>query len=144
MSEYIVCETNYTSEEILKEALVDIGVPVEHIEIHQEAKPLVGIGGSVRAQKANIIIRKENVGAASNDIGFEKQADGSYKAIVSDYDKHSGFGKKVLSKISGGTGELDQHYAKRAVLRTIAKNFGHKLKTCETKNGKIHIKVSVR
>lgn len=144
MSEYIVCETNYTNEEILKEALVDIGIPVGAIEVHQEAQDLIGIGGTRRSQKAHIIIRRSTVGSASNDIGFEKQADGSYKAIVSDYDKRHGFGQKVLSTSHGGSGALDQNYAKRAVLRTIAKNYGHKLKTCETKNGKIHVKVSVR
>lgn len=144
MSEYIVCETSYSEESLLKEALIDIGIPEEHIETHKEATDLFGIGGSRRPEKANIIIRRKNVGAASNDIGFEKQSDGTYKAIVSEYDKNLGFGKKVMSKASGGTGELDQHYAKRAVLKTIAKTYGHKVKACEAKNGKIHIRISVK
>ena len=144
MSEYIVCETNYTDEETLKEALADIGIGTDMVEIHETPQPLEGYMGDYRKQKANVIIKRHVVGMSSNDIGFEKQADGSYRAIVSDYDKHRGFGQKILSKANGGSGELDQHYAKRAILRTIAKTYGHRLRTCESKNGKIQIKVSVR
>lgn len=144
MSEYVVCETNYTSQDVLIEALEDIGITKEMIEVHAAGVALEGFEGGLREQKANIVIRRKWVGSASNDIGFEKQADGSYKAIVSSYDKMRGLGQKVLSKNTGGTGELDQQYAKRAILRTISKTYGHKLKSCEKKDNKIHIRVTVR
>lgn len=35
-----------------------------------------------------MIIRRKYVGGSSNDIGFAKQADGTYQAFISDYDKN--------------------------------------------------------
>lgn len=144
MSEFITCETVYTDEGLLKEALVDLGIALEQIEVHAEGAELVGYQGDQRIQKAHVIVRRQHVGSASNDIGFEKQADGTYKAIVSEYDKNFGYGNKILSKSAGGSGELDQQYAKRGILRTISRNYRHKLKTCEKQNGKIRIKVTVQ
>ncbi|NJN88723.1 MAG: DUF1257 domain-containing protein, partial [Leptolyngbyaceae cyanobacterium SL_7_1] len=33
------------------------------------------------------IVRRQYLGALSNDIGFKQQADGTYSAIISDYDR---------------------------------------------------------
>ena len=57
------------------------------IEIYQEAQPLRGYKGDRREQQAHIIIRRQHVGLAANDIGFERQSDGSYKAWISDFDQ---------------------------------------------------------
>jgi hypothetical protein len=56
------------------------------MEVHKEAQPLYGYQGDVRSQKAHIIIRRQHVGSAANDLGFERQADGKYRVWVSDYD----------------------------------------------------------
>ena len=37
---------------------------------------------------ANVIVRRKYVGGAANDLGFLKNADGSYAALVSQYDSH--------------------------------------------------------
>jgi hypothetical protein len=57
------------------------------IEIYQEAQALRGYKGDRREQQAHIIIRRQHVGSAANDIGFERQSDGSYKAWISDFDQ---------------------------------------------------------
>jgi hypothetical protein len=57
------------------------------VEVYDTPQPLYGYQGDVRAQKANIIIRRKHVGNASNDIGFQRLPDGTYKALISDYDK---------------------------------------------------------
>lgn len=57
------------------------------IEVYDTPQPLYGYRGDERAQKAHIIIRRKYVGQASNDIGFERLPDGTYKALISDYDK---------------------------------------------------------
>jgi hypothetical protein len=68
------------------------------IEDHNEATHLYGYQDDQRAQKANIIIRRHNVGGAANDLGFI-EANGTYKAIISDYD--SGFyNKQWLGKLT--------------------------------------------
>ena len=130
MSKYIVAETTYTCSETIKEALEDLGVPPAGI--------VVNIANNDIGQKEGLTVSAGNVSAS-----FSKQDDGTYTIGMSDYFKNSATGKKLLAKAKGGTGELDQHYAKRAVLKAIAKNYGHKLKTCEAKNGKIQIKISV-
>lgn len=56
------------------------------IEIHDTPQNLRGYMGDTREQRANIIIRKSKVGAASNDIGFLVQ-DGKCTAFISEYDK---------------------------------------------------------
>jgi len=57
------------------------------IEVYDTPQQLYGYRGDARNQKAHIIIRRKYVGNASNDIGFERLADGTYKAWISDYDK---------------------------------------------------------
>jgi len=71
------------------------------VEVHMERQNLHGYHGDVREQKAHIIVRRQYVGGSSNDIGFEKKADGSWVAHVSDFDKSfygEAWQKKLLSK----------------------------------------------
>jgi hypothetical protein len=131
----MVCETEFSDVQILKDALVDIGVKAEHIEHHEEARSLQGYHGDAREQRAHVIIRRQFIGAASNDIGFEKMANGNYRAWVSDFDKSRGLGSKIVS------GEIVQHYAKRMVLKCIPQSRGHLLSSEMGKNGKVKIEI---
>ena len=70
----------------------------EHIEVHDTPQQLHGYRGDVRDQKANIIIRRQYVGSASNDIGFLRMPDGTYKVWISDYDKAK-YNDKWLTKL---------------------------------------------
>jgi len=54
---------------------------------------LIGYHSDTRPEVANIVIRRSEIGSASNDIGFAKNADGTYTAIISDYDSHQHNGK---------------------------------------------------
>ena len=139
MSEYTVCETQIKDVEALKEALRGLDVLDAHIEEHKEAQPLYGYQGDMRKQKAHIIIRRQHVGGASNDIGFEKQADGSYKAWVSRFDRNCRLGKRIAD------GELVQGYSRRMIEKQIAKTRGWKMVSSERdKNGRMRIKISVK
>lgn len=135
MSEYIVCDTEITDLEALKEALADIGVNPAHIEVHESPVALEGYQGDARQQKAHVVIRRYHVGSCSNDIGFERGADGRYKAWVSEFDQSRGLGHSIMK------GTLLQHYAKRKILREVKGRF--KLKSCEEKDGKVRIKVEL-
>ena len=66
-------------------ALAEMGYTT--VEVHKEPQGLYGYHNDLRAQRANIIIRRQYVGRASNDIGFLRNADGTYRAIISDFDK---------------------------------------------------------
>ena len=90
MSEYGSIQTKFKDRQCLVEALMEMGWTKEEIEVHDEAQHLYGYQGDKRSQKANIIIRRKHVGSASNDLGFEKQKDGTYKAVISEYDSSSG------------------------------------------------------
>jgi len=58
--------------------------------VHQEAVSLYGYQGDVRSQKAHVIIRRKHIGTAANDVGWERQTDGTYRAWISEFD--SGIG----------------------------------------------------
>lgn len=73
-----------------------------HPQVSEKPQQLEGYHGDKRSQTAEIIIPRKQVGGASNDVGFKKNADGSYTAIVSDYDQgseNSNFGLKKQKEL---------------------------------------------
>lgn len=74
------------------------------VEIHNEGAALMGYGGDNRAKlpknnpnyapPCHLIIRRENVGGASNDVGYRRTEDGKYVAYISDYDRRGNFSKE--------------------------------------------------
>ena len=86
MSAYIQYATPMIEEDVLVTALCEMGFAREHIEVHQSPQTLVGYKGMVRPEMGHIIIRRQHVGAASNDLGFIKE-EGGYRMIISNYDK---------------------------------------------------------
>jgi hypothetical protein len=47
---------------------------------------LYGCRGDVRAQQAHIVIRRQHVGFGANEVGWERQPDGTYRAWISEFD----------------------------------------------------------
>lgn len=134
MSEYMQCETEIADLEILKEALADLGIGDEHVETHKQGVSLKGYHSSV---KANIVIRAKNA-QSGHDVGFQRGADGKYKALVYDYDRN-GLAGKIRQ------GRLMQCYAKRMTLKTIKNAYRRsKIKEMqETAEGKIKIRLKL-
>ena len=56
--------------------------------MHEEAVNLIGYHGDTRPERANVIVRRRYIGTAANDLGFVRESDGTFSAIVSDYDSH--------------------------------------------------------
>lgn len=135
MSENIVCKSTFQDLEILKEALMQVGVPEKDIKVYEKAVQLSG--GYHRKHTAEVVIPASSGLGHHHDIGFRREDDGTYSSIVYDTDARSSIGKKVMG------GELAQEYSKAVILKTIRKTYGHKLKSCTKKNGKIEITVSV-
>jgi len=100
MSHYNKLKTKLTNKCSLIKALIKKGYKEHQIEDHEIATELYGYQGDKRKEKANIIIRRKDVGSSSNDIGFVAKADGSYEAIISDYDKSIGYDDKWLNEIN--------------------------------------------
>ena len=86
MSHFVECRTQFRDPQALVAALIECGFAADQIEIHQEAVPLYGYQGDVRAQQAHIIIRRQHIGSGANDVGWERQPDGTCRAWVSEFD----------------------------------------------------------
>jgi len=138
MSEYIVAETVVKDQDCLIDALIEIGIPKNQIEVHVTPTDLVGYANRNQGQKANVVVRKTNTGL-SGDVGFEKIEGGTYRAWINDMDRNRGLGKEILK------GKFRQCYAKKVLLKQVGRTHGHKLKDVTTdKNGKIKIRITVR
>jgi len=122
MSEYHEIKTEYRDKDELIAALNEVGYKV--VEDHEIAQSLYGYHGDRRKDTANIIVRRQYVGSAANDLGFIKKADGTYGAIVSVYDqgKHNktwfdGLKKVYSEKVGRKTAEgLGFQYLGEAVV----------------------------
>jgi len=87
MSMYCNIKTQFKNRAALIAALMETGHwMAEQIEVHDEPQHLYGYQGDRREQTAHVIIRRQHVGHASNDIGFARQADATYAAVISEYD----------------------------------------------------------
>lgn len=134
MSEYTTTETKIKDQKSLVAALIAMGFKENQIEICKDGSPMVGYQGDFRtldgrghttdpnkAMKGHVIVRRRHVGGASNDIGFVKQADGTYKFIGSAYDRHATIGAAVKT---GGYNEkwlkmLEGAYTENLVTRKL-------------------------
>ena len=113
MSLYCDIETQFKSQESLVAALMEHGGwGKSQIEVHGEPQHLFGYKGDQRAEVAHVIIRRNSVGKASNDMGFVRQDDGTYKAIISEYDKDSKYTASWM-------GQLTASYAYHATKREM-------------------------
>jgi hypothetical protein len=125
----------FTDEGCLVAALKRLGFDGK-VEVHQTPQTLYGYQGDVRAQKAHIIIRREHVGSYANDIGFERQPDGSYRAWISEFDQ---------TRTSGGTryddkwlGQLKQAYGVEKT-RVEAKKRGYRVSEQKLDDGRVRL-----
>lgn len=85
MSHFTRLRTKLRDPDLLAAALRRVGYP--HVEVHETPQALYGYRGDARPERAEVIVRREHVGHASNDIGFARQADSSFEAIISEYDR---------------------------------------------------------
>jgi hypothetical protein len=140
MSEYHAVKTAYKDPEVLIEALTELKVGAGDVEVefHEVAQPLLDFRGrqthyvSSTGDVANIIVRRKYVKGMSNDLGFVRTADGTFTALISEYD--SGLGctpewQLALKKLVG----------EKALLKT-AKKMGLKYIGTTVVNGKKQIK----
>lgn len=122
---------------MLIDSLIEMGYAREHIEVHETAQQLIDFQGrptrylDKNGDRANIIVRRKHVGVAANDIGFKLEADGTYAAIISNYDS----GKHNSKWLAG----LKTNYNERNLGKVLKKQ-GFKYLGKETVNGKIQIK----
>jgi len=110
MSHFTSIKTQIKNRDALVKALADVGFA--RVEVHETGQPLYGFQGDVRPEKAEVIVRRKYLGAASNDIGFKLQKDGQFEAIISAYDRAYRYSRQWLN-------ELTQRYGYHALMATV-------------------------
>lgn len=114
MSHYNKIKTQLKCKDSILKALDKLGFGKDKLRVHDTAQHLEGYEGRQRPEKAEIIIPRRHVGGAANDIGFKKQSDGTYEAIISDYDKRR-YGTEWQ-------GKLQKHYSVEQTKKAFTAN----------------------
>lgn len=84
MSAYQEYQTEFRDQACLVEALKACGYAVE---VHKTPVQLLGYQGDKREQVAHVVVPRKAISAASNDVGFERLSNGTFRAHVSQFDK---------------------------------------------------------
>ena len=120
MSHYVECRPHFKDRQALMDALVAVGFTRAQIELHDEAIPLYGHRGDQRPQKAHVIIRRQHVGPAANDVGWERLPDGTYRAWISEYDTRHRFDPALQNRLKPEYAFAAVAHQQRTLGRTIA------------------------
>jgi UDP-3-O-acyl-N-acetylglucosamine deacetylase len=134
MSHYVECTPGFKDRESLIEALVAVGFDRSQIEVHEKEVPLYGYQGDERPQRAHIVIRREHVGQAANDVGWEQMPDGTYRAWISEYDSRHRFNPEMQNRIK-------QEYAYHAVALQ-QRALGRSVQRRSLENGEIEVVIA--
>jgi len=110
-------------------ALEELGF---HPEYHEQAERLRGYQGDLREERAHVILRRAEVGTASNDIGFFFHPGGKCEAIISEYDSGR-YNAEWLGKVK-------QLTAKHVALNK-ARSLGHRATATVDDKGRVRIKI---
>jgi hypothetical protein len=100
MSHFSTLQTKLVSGRHLVQALADLGLT--QVEVSAEPQAMVG-WMTTNVQHAHIIVRRAHLPGAQYDLGFHKNAEGSFDALVANEDRES-YGYAWL-------GRLTQRYA---------------------------------
>lgn len=137
MSKYEESRTVLFDERFLIEALRDLGY---NPEVSNAGLSLYGYLGDERPEKAHIVIGRRQLDSASNDIGFARDANGVYRALISEYDRGIGFDDAWLGRVA-------QTYKERQTM-AVAKSKGYRFlgrQVVETPAGKrVQLRFAVR
>jgi hypothetical protein len=104
-------------------------------QVHKKPVSLHGYRGDKRSQKAHIIIPRNQVGSASNDVGFENKK-GTYTLHASEFDKAWRTGAKIKT--------LNKTYSENRIKQVVNKNSNYRITNRQlNKDGKIEIQIRI-
>ncbi len=116
MSAYTRVKSCIKDKDVLLSVLRDMGFEPYSYDTPQQ---LEDYHGRMRPDRAEVIIPRRQLNSASNDIGFRKTADGTYDAIISQFDSGYVFTSETLE-------DLKLRYNDKRALQ-IAKTHGMKM-----------------
>jgi len=131
MSHFVECRTEFRDPQALVAALVECGFQESQIEVHQDTVALYGYQGDVRPQKAHIVVRRQHVGTAANDVGWERMPDGIFRAWISEYDQRHRFNPEMQNRIK-------QEYAYQVISRQ-QRSLGRSVERQRLPSGEIEV-----
>lgn len=147
MSHYSKIKTKITNKSFLLKALNDLGFTEEQIRVSDTPMQLQGYGGDMRVDTAEIILPRKYVGGASNDIGFKLQEDGSWGAIISEYDSKNNTAvrknertKGITSYNSDWLNTLNQRYSYQHIKQQVVDN-NYYITSEREENGEVFLEV---
>lgn len=145
MSHYVRVRTKIRKKAALLKALADMGF--KKVEVYDKPVSLMGYQDDYREDQAHIVLRKSEVGGLSNDIGFLQLEDGTFEAIISEYDRNnSACRKNELTQGMSGYNEkweklLTARYSKH-VIEDEARAQGYYIQgSTVDEDGNIYVKV---
>jgi hypothetical protein len=127
MSHYTTITTKLIAVETIKEALKEMGFSIKC----GENLPLYNYMGDKISKTADIVISRQQLNSASNDIGLKKVGN-SYEIIISDYDS-----AKIKTK--NFVKDLTQKYAYLHVKKELARTNFSIMKEYVLEDGTIQI-----
>ena len=114
---------------------------VGNVEVSDEGLDLFGFKGDNRNKKAvsssdyapkcNIVVRRQNVGAASNDVGYRRNENGKYTAYISEFDSGGNYNKKKQNNVA-------QEYAALVTMKTLTSK-GYQVKREKQPDGTLKL-----
>jgi hypothetical protein len=87
MSHFTRVRTTLRDPRVLASALAELGF--RDTDVHDSPQALYGYLGDERPQRAEVIVRRRHIGPTSNDIGFARQPDGTFDAVISEFDRRT-------------------------------------------------------
>jgi hypothetical protein len=140
MSHFTTVKTHFKDIKDLVYALTTMGFDENHIEVSEENDlDLIGYDNAPRMLngkrvKGIIRINRKHVGKLSNDLGFCKEADGTYTALISDYDS-SKYNERWL-------GQLKQNYVVKKATKQLKKQ-GYRVKMITKEDNTIQLRCTL-
>ena len=120
MSKYLVfTDVVFPSETLLLDALGRLGFRADQVE-RGERLPLFGYLGDQRPETAELVIRRQHLGRASNDLGFARTERG-LAPIISEYDQRVLRGGRFLRDLRVAYAEAAIEAVARARRGTLAR-----------------------
>ena len=138
MSEQVVCQTEYVDQEALVDALIDIGIPTENIEVYETPVMVPGYGGRNSSKVGHVVLRASSIGTSA-DIGFERTKEGKIQIHMDNMDQHRWYGNKIHGN------ELKQSYSKCKLIRA-ANGLKHRFKVgkCVKEGRQVKVELFVK
>lgn len=130
MSKYLAFpDVVFKDRRLLLAALADVGYAAVE---EGESLPLYGYRGDQRAETAELVVRRQHLGHASNDLGFVRTEQG-YTPVVSEYDQGALLGGQFLPR-------LRTAYSERVVEEVKRRLHGTARRTVEGSLVKIRVR----